>query len=281
MKNNNIDKSRGRMIMLLGVVLAALWLVIVHATIEDAQEESMSAHVRPGVVQNGTHNAAPMPVYMAQRRQGGAPMISGGVVRSYARSGHATMPSAASGTGYQLHTTSSATIHSVGSGGGGMAMAGTSSASSSTSRGIVYGTTNVSMPSFALATPLYTTVKAEQTQQVALAAAPGRNGRVRKAAPTEDGTQDGQTAPDTENPAITWTWSEDLEQWVNTTPIGTRIYDDVRGCWVEWNGSGWDPVGNIADPTNLPMGATPWLLMLLLVGAYSIVKTMHKRQNAI
>lgn len=282
MKNNNIDKSRGRMIMLLGVLLAALWLVIVHATIEDAREESMSARVRPGVVQNGTRNAAPMPVYMAQRRQGGAPMISGGAVRSYARSGHATMPIAASGTGYQLHTTSSATIHSIGSGGGGMAMAGTSSASSSTSRGIVYGTTNVSMPSFALATPLYTTVKAEQTQQVALAAAPGRNGRVRKLAPDWDGDE-GDTEEDSDESGKWWYWDPDGEEWVTDENMSGSYIGLTRntGSGIEvWNGSSWVTMEEWQNP-GVPVGATPWLLMLLLVGAYSIVKTMHKKQNAI
>lgn len=273
--NNYVDKSRGRMIIVLGVLLAALWLVIAHAALEDARQEKYDGRVRPGVVESGTRTAAPTPVYVAPRPRTGVPMVSGNAVRSYAHSGHATMPSMASGSGYMVHTTSSATVHTIGSGGGGSNNQSpiTNHQSASSSRGIQYGSPSVSMPVLALARPTYA-AQSEMYTTSALAAAPGRNGHVRKVYANGDGEYDGE-------PYNGQWWSEDAEEWVDDPFVGCRRYNETTGRWEEWNGSEWVTAGDITDPTNTPVGTTPWMLMLLLTVGCGIVKTIRKKHNAI
>lgn len=285
MKKNFVDESRGRMIIFLGVLLAALWMVIAHETYMDSKEEKYNGRVRPGVVSSGTRSATPAPMVSMPTYHGHTPMISGAEVRSYAYSGHATMPSAASGSGLTVRTTSSATLHSIGAGGGGGG--GISGGGSSSSRsGITYGGGSVSMPTLALATSSRTTYRASDaiagmtaslSAQTAAAApvysAPG----VRKAKPTDDGENDGDQVVDTDGVTV-WTWSEDAEDWLNTTPVGTKRYDSEKGYMVEWNGTEWVQVVNQGDP-NAPIGDTPWVWMLMLLAAYGGVKALKTRKN--
>ena len=278
---NSFKDSRVGLIVALGVLLVALWLVVAYGAYEDAKRAKYEVSIRPGAVTYGTRSTAVIPMVSTPTRHS-VPMISGGTIRSYAHYGHATMPSTTSGSGYRLHTTSSATVHSIGSGGGGGG--GVSSSPSGgwggASRGINYGSVSYSMPSFALATPLYTTVKAEQTQQVALAAAPGRNGRVRRVHDNGDGGYDGDYNGEKYNEQ--W-WSEEDEEWVDNPfegAIEVRADGTYKYVGVYGADGHWEKISDAGDP-GVPVGATPWLLMLLLVGAYSIVKTMHKKQNAI
>ncbi len=273
--NNYVDKSRGRMIILLGVLLAALWLVIAHAALEDARQEKYDGRVRPGVVESGTRTAAPTPVYVVPRPRTGVPMVSGNAVRSYAHSGHATMPSMASGSGYMVHTTSSATVHSIGSGGGSNNQSPiTNHQSASSSRGISYGGASVSMPSLALVTPTYA-ASSEIYMTSVLAAAPGRNGHVRKAQPSDPGT-DGEWSDDGADDGDWWYYDED--HWRQPYDNETR-YDPIEDCTLIWTGSSWVKASEY-DP-GVPVGATPWLMMLMLAAGYCIAKTIRKKQNAI
>lgn len=66
-----------------------------------------------------------------------------------------------------------------------------------------------------------------------------------------------------------WIW--DGEEW--TLAIGAKkIGPD--GYTYEWDGSTWKKIGYQDDP-NTPVGSIPWLLMVLLVGAYAY---RHKKE---
>lgn len=66
-----------------------------------------------------------------------------------------------------------------------------------------------------------------------------------------------------------WIW--DGEEW--TLAIGAKkIGPD--GYTYEWDGSVWKKIGYQDDP-NTPVGSIPWLLMVLLVGAYAY---RHKKE---
>ncbi len=272
--NNYVDKSRGRMIILLGVLLAALWLVIAHAALEDARQEKYDGRVRPGVVESGTRTAAPTPVYVVPRPRTGVPMVSGNAVRSYAHSGHATMPSMASGIGMKMHTTSSARLHTYGSGGNGGGGMVNSGGSASSSRGITYGSPYVSIPVLAL-NAVYTnpTVASSYEPMSEAATAPARTGRVVRKTPGTEGTWEGETYTDGDG---LWTW--DGEGWTLTTPEGTTKTEG--GITYVFHNGNWEVLNDQGDP-NAPVGATPWLMMLMLAAGYCIAKTIRKKQNAI
>ena len=114
MKSYKLTGSRVGMMIAIGVLLTALWLVAAYGTYMESQREKYDIHVSPGAVSYGTHSTATVPMVSVSRRQS-LPMISGGEVRSYAHQGHASMPSAASSAN-GLYTTSSATVKNIGSG---------------------------------------------------------------------------------------------------------------------------------------------------------------------
>jgi len=251
--------SRAGLIVALGVLLTALWLVIAYGAYEESKREKYLVNVKPGAVSYGTHSTAVVPMVSVPMHHSSVPMISGSAVRNYAHYGHATMPSASySGGGYRLHTTSSATVHTIGSGGGGGSVGG--GGGSSSGRGISYSGVSYSVPTLALATPSYGNPESAVSQY---------NRVIRRAKPTYDG-QVGDEVVDDEDEHIIWTWSEEAEDWVSTTPIGTKKYDPILGYMVEWNGSEWVKVENQADPS--PIGDAPWHWMLMLAIGYVVIK---------
>ena len=134
---NDLRTPRLGMAVALCVALTALWLVALYGTYEDSHREKYDVRVTPGAVTYGTHSTAIIPTVSVPMRHSSVPMISGGAVRSYAYSGHAATPSATSGSGFKMHTTSSATVHTIGSGGGSNNQSPiTNHQSTSSSRGI-------------------------------------------------------------------------------------------------------------------------------------------------
>ena len=256
MKNDSKTPHMG-MIVALGVLIAAIWMLAIYDTIQDAHEEKYDVMVRPGAVSYGTHSSATVPMVSAPTRHTVAPMISGGEIRNYARSGHASLPNASSNSG-QLHTTSSATVHTVGSGGG--ASGGLSSSPSggrgASSRGIAYGGASVSMPTFALATPAYATTPTNMEEAVQQGAKPRRM-------PGSPGTWEGQTSSDSEG---LWVW--DGEGWTLSIPDGTT---KVEGGQTYVYHDGWQLLEDQGDP-GVPLGDAPWHWMLLLALGYGIAK---------
>lgn len=281
-----LEKSHAGMIIALGVLLAALWGVIAFGAYEEAKRDKYEVRVKPGTVTYGTHSTATIPTVMVSTHRSSVPMISGGSVRAYAHYGHASMPKASTGSSYRLHTTSSATVHTIGSGGGGSA--GGSGGSSPSSRGISYSSGSVSMPTLAMATPSrmtssmsgsvtsgITTSASTLTQGTttmetsSAAAAPARPGNIRKAKPTDPGDEEGDTYVDG---TITWIW--DGEQWVpaegSTKIEGGQTYKYQGGVWVL--------VDDQQDP-GLPLGDAPWHWMLLWALGYGVVRMIKIRKQ--
>jgi len=154
---------------LIGVT--ALWICAIIALTSESHKETYNVAIRPGAVTYGTHSSATVPLVSAPEHRAVTPLISGNTVRSYAHSGHASAPAAS--TSGQIHTTSSASVKSVGSGSGGGggiggAVAASGGSHSSSSRGIQNaGAASVSMPTLAWVTPAYSSdhMMGEQGEQ--------------------------------------------------------------------------------------------------------------------
>ena len=250
----NLDTSRAGMIVFLGVLLGALWLLVAFGTYHEAQRQKYIVSVHPGSVNYGTHSTAVVPMVSVPTHRSSVPMISGNTVRSYAYSGHATMPQTGSGnSGYKLQTISSATLHSIGGGGSGGG-GGTSGGSTGSSKGISYSG-SFAVPTLALASPLRS---ASSEESFIL-----RNRR--RVIDNGDGTYTGEYNGEYYDGK--W-WDEEKEDWVSYTPVGT-VKEGVDGYYYEWDGYTWVRKGQIED-LGTPIGDAPWLWLLLLVGAYAL-----------
>ena len=222
-----------------------------------------NVQVKPGSVTYGTHSTASVPPLAMPMQRSSAPLISGGAVRSYAHYGHSSMPArSASASGKGLYTTSSATLHSVGSGGGGGGGSVNGGSRRSTSHRISYGSGSVSvaMPALAMA--------ASSSASTAVTDASTRGMKPRRIIDNGDGTYTGEY--DTE-PSIDGNqyWDEE-EGWVNYTEGSTKI--DGGKTYVYRNGQ-WELLSNQTDPENpTPLGDMPWIWMAVLAAGYCAVR---------
>ena len=267
MRNDNNTPRLG-MIAALGAITVAIWLVAVYSTYHDTQEPKYNVRVRPGTVSYGTHSTATMPVLSVPAHRSAAPMISGGAVRSYAHYGHAAMPTASSNSG-QMHTTSSATVHTIGSGGtaGGGGIGASGGSGSTSSRGIRYGSGGgASIPGLAMVTPIYTSS--------ATAAGPSRYSMRPRRMPGAEVGDEGDWQEDTEG----W-WYKDEDGWVAPWIGATRPAGD--GNFWKWDGTQWVLVDDQGDPVapSVPLGDAPWLWMLLLALGYGSIAGMTQRKR--
>lgn len=242
------------MLIFLGVVLAALWLVAAYGFYKESERAKYDVSVSPGAVTYGTHSTALMPMTVSPMKHV-LPMISGGEIRSYARHGHATM-SVSGGSG-SMHTTSSAKVKSIGSGGSGSSGMMTSSGNSrSSQRGIIYSGASASVPVLAMTT---------SSQPSSASATTVRHGINPRRMPSSPGTEEG----DIQQEGGKWWWW-DNEQWIEISeaslPVGTTKIEG--GKTYRWNGTEWEEVTNQTDP-GLPVGPMPWLLMVLLAAGYA------------
>ena len=269
MKNEVYTPYSGKAI-LVGILVTAIWLAVAVHAYNDSKNEKNEFEVHAGTVTYGTSSSASMPVVSVPMSGVSAPMVSGSVIRHYAYSGHATMPqmtwkpTSASGSGYRMHTTSSATVHSIGgggSGGGGGVVSGGSNSNAS-SRGFSSGSVSIAIPSLALATPSVVTTQTD-------ASASTRTGMGPRKAPGSAGTYEGEQG---EEGGKYWIW--DGEEWIEAgdIPVGTTKIED--GITYRWNGSAWETVGDQADP-GMPVGNTPWLWMLFIGGIYVWYKRLR------
>lgn len=237
-----------------------LWAVAVYVTYQDTKMARYNVSIKPGAVNYGTHSTVTMPPVMHTSYRHSTPMISGDAVRAYAHSGHATMPMASYGSssGFRIHTTSSASVHSIGgggsTGGGGMM----SSSGGSSSRGIRYGGGSVSMPMLAFAS---NSSKANSAYSVSVQAAPS----MRKINPKDSGIE-GDEGEWFDGEEDGW-WYYDEDGW-RQPYVGETRFDPIAGYTLVWNGSAWVKESEY-EPT-VPVGATPWLLMLILAGVYAL-----------
>ncbi len=244
-----------------------LWMVAVYVSYQDTKMARYDVTLKPGTVNYGTHSTVTMPPVMRTSYRHSTPMISGDAVRAYAHTGHATMPQASYGStsSFRIHTTSSATVHSIGGGGstgGGMM----SSGGGSSSRGISYSGGGVSMPMLALASTPYT---ASNVYSASAQAAPS----MRKINPKDSGVE-GDEGDWFDGEEDGW-WYYDEDGWREPYIGETRI-DPVLGYSVTWTGSTWVKSSEY-DP-GVPLGATPWILMLLLACAYALYVRAKSRK---
>ena len=266
--NRNVQTPKSR-VVLVGLCAAVLflWAVAVYVTYQDAKMTRYNVSIKPGAVNYGTHSTVTMPPLMHTSYRHSTPMISGDAVRAYAHAGHATMPQASYGStsSFRIHTTSSAQVHSIGGGGstgGGGMMNGSGSASSA--RGIRYSGGSVSMPVLAMNSSTLATTSYSSAQASTMAGQT-RFGISPRRVPGIDGSYDGEWKLDG---GIWYRWDDWAGVWVTPDVGETRI---EGGVTYKWNGTSWDPIGDQGDPTNpQPIGATPWILMLLLAGAYAL-----------
>ena len=261
--NSNVQTPKSRAVLVgLCAVALFLWTVAVYVTYQDAKMARYNVSIKPGAVNYGTHSTVTMPPVMRTSYRHSTPMISGDVVRAYAHTGHATMPVASNGSssGFRIHTTSSATVHSIGGGGstgGGMM----SSIGGSSSRGIRNSGGSVSMPMLAFAASSSTVSSAYPSSGLST---PG----MKKVKPNGDGEYNGEYYNGQ------W-WNDDEENWVDEPFVGAIRYNgDVM---ERYDGLNWVPVNNQGDP-GVPVGATPWILMLLLAGAYALRLRIKSRK---
>ena len=253
------------MIVTLGVLIAAIWMLALYDTIQEEHEKRYNVTVRPGAVSYGTHSTASVPPLALPMQRSSAPMISGGMVRSYAHHGHATMPSAGVSSGYRMHATSSATVHTIGSGGasGGLSSSPSGDRGASSSRGISYSGggsgLSMSMPVLAVNSSMMAAPVAAAESSRPRAIGPRRT-------PATPGTEEGEWKQDEYGGWFIW----DEGEWVALQVGDTRI---EGGVTYIWNGSGWDVVKDQTDPNlTAPVGTTPWLLMILLTCVYALGK---------
>lgn len=269
MKQNTF-KPRGGAIIILCIAVAALWLTAVYGTYEDSQREKYSVTIKPGEVAYGTHSSAVVPMTVTTTRPGSTvPMVSASAVRSYAHHGHATMPAAPQSSGYTMHTTSSATVHTIGSGGGASGGGMSAGGSSASQRGLVYGSPSISMPMLAvnnMQSSMFSTQNAETYASQYRAMGPRRinaNG---------DGEYNGEY-----NPADDTWWDEDKEEWVGIPKDGFTKTVDGRVYVYDSSLLPADPWRLLDDQPEpgVPVGAIPWLLMMALGAIYAMRKRIR------
>ena len=263
-------RKRVGVVACLFVVLFGLWTMAVIVTYREHQRAKYDVVIHPGVVTYGTRSTATIPMISTSRRRSVMPIISGNAVRTYAHSGHASVPNTTANHG--LYTTSSATVKSVGLGGmGGGYGSAYSGNSSSSFRGIRYGNVSVSMPALAMAaTPTY--AMASTSSMTSASETSGASfivGRIRRAMPGSGG-DDGDWADGGDGD---W-WYYDEDHWREVQLNETR-YDPSLGYTVIWNGSAWVKLTEY-DPL-VPVGDAPWLLMLALSTAYCMLNHIIKR----
>lgn len=262
--NSNVQTPKSRAVLVgLCAVALFLWTVAVYVTYQDAKMARYNVSIKPGAVNYGTHSTVTMPPVMRTSYRHSTPMISGDVVRAYAHTGHATMPVASNGSssGFRIHTTSSASVHSIGGGGSAGGGGLMSSIGGSSSRGIRNSGGSVSMPMLAFAASSSTVSSAYPSSGLST---PG----MKKVKPNGDGEYNGEYYNGQ------W-WNDDEENWVDEPFVGAIRYNgDVM---ERYDGSNWVPVNNQGDP-GVPVGATPWILMLLLAGAYALYVRIKSRK---
>jgi len=258
MKYNSF-KPRGGAIVFLCIAVAALWMIAVYGTYEDSVREKYDVVIKPGEVVYGTHSSAVVPMTVTTSRPDSEiPRISASAVRSYAHHGHAAMPAT---THKGLHTTSSTKVHTISSGTGNAGGQVASGAQSSSQKGIVYGSPSIALPTLAMATQSHASnISANEPLRRSV-------GPKRVPGYTLDEEDEG-TEQYVDGEGL-WYWNG--EEWILGTPEGATKIEG--GITYQYIGGAWLPVGDQGDP-GVPVGATPWLLMLVLGALYLVWKKL-------
>lgn len=243
--------NHSKLFLLLGALAIALLIQGVIHLYREVETFGAEHRYTTSHVTYGTHSQAtsmpPMVQSPSLRRTAVAvPMASGSVVHSTPYTRRSTPSS------FTIHTTSSAQVRTIGSGGGGGGIATTNGVGSSR-RGMTYSGASVSMPTLALATPSIAT----DPSSVRYTTGPRRI--------HADGTGEYEGEPSADGNQY---WDEG--EWVDYTEGATKI-DDNGDAWVYKDGK-WVKINDQADPY-VPVGPMPWLFMAVLSAAYVVIKS--------
>lgn len=261
---NYTRPPRKGVIVIASLAFAVIFGLAAYSTYVQQADLAHSVHVSPTSAHYGTLSTARPQALAVPMQRSSAPMISGGAVRSYAYSGHSSTPTGSTGSGFKIHTTSSATVHTIGSGGGG---GGASGGSVSSSRRMSQQTTvaSVSFPSLAMVTPAMTPTTTTTTTETS----PSKYGIAPRRAPGYSGSYEGEQG---EDGGKYWIW--DGESWIEAgaIPVGTTKLEG--GITYRWNGTEWEIVGDQQEP-GVPVGNAPWLILVLLSMIYVLTKRKY------
>ena len=100
-------------------------------------------------------------------------------------------------------------------------------------------------------------------------------GVMRKARPADGTGEDGEWSDNGAGDGD-W-WYNDEGEWRHPYDNETR-YDAGEDCMLVWTGSSWVKASEY-DP-GVPIGDTPWLWMIVLLGAYACTRYIHKKKTA-
>ena len=245
--------NHSKLFLLLGALAIALLIQgVIHLYREvetfGAEHRYTTSHVTYGTQSKATAMPPMVQSPSLRRTAVAVPMASSSVPHATPYTLH-TSPSS-----FTIHTTSSAQVRYIGSGGGSGASGGiaTTNGVGSSRRGITYGGASVSMPTLALAKPYMAT----DPSSVRYTTGPRRI--------HADGTGEYEGEPSADGNQY---W--DGEDWVNYAEGTTKI--EGGKTYVYKNGE-WALVQDQADPY-VPVGPMPWLFMAVLSAAYVVVKS--------
>lgn len=179
---------------------------------------------------------------------------------AYHQSGHRSLLGSSTGSYRARERQFTSTGYAGGNSGGGFG--GGSSSTGSTSQSSVGGvhTSSISfaMPTIAMNSRISQNIAQEESMVMSAPRRIKTNG---------DGSYNGE--PNGEGQY----WDDDEGEWVNDLVAGMLKIENSDGVTntYRWTGSSWELIESIADP-NSPIGSLPFLLMLLLCGAYVVVK---------
>lgn len=249
--------NHSKLFLLLGALAIALLIQgVIHLYREvetfGAEHRYTTSHVTYGTQSKATAMPPMVQSPSLRRTAVAVPMTSGSVVHS---TPHTTRSTSSS---FTIHTTSSAQVRTIGSGGGSGAGGGiaTTNGVGSSRRGMTYGGASVSMPILALATPTYAATASMQEEYNAFGP--------KRIQANSDGEYEGETSVDGNQ-----YW--DGEGWVNYNEGDTK-FNTETGKWQVYKGGIWVDVSDQADPY-VPVGPMPWLFMAMLAVAYVVVKS--------
>ncbi|MEE1253443.1 MAG: hypothetical protein UHJ11_00095 [Paludibacteraceae bacterium] len=247
--------NHSKLFLLLGALAIALLIQgVIHLYREvetfGAEHRYTTSHVTYGTQSKATATPPMVQSPSLRRTAVAVPMASSSVPHSTPYTLRSTPSS------FTIHTTSSAQVRTIGSGGGSGAGGGiaTTNGGSSSRRGITYGGASVSMPTLALATPSMAT----DPSSVRYTTGPRRK-------PGYDGDDDNPTW--VEDSDGWWYWDEG--EWVAAQEGDTKIEDGIAKIFKDGK---WVKINDQADPY-VPVGPMPWLFMAVLSAAYVVVKS--------
>lgn len=94
---------------------------------------------------------------------------------------------------------------------------------------------------------------------------------IRRAPSKPEGEYEGDITTDDTDPGLLYRWDEG--EWI---PIDEEYIKLEDGKLYYWNGSSWVFGADQADADS-PIGDIPWILLLLMVGGYTVTKSVRRK----